>query len=95
MKIHINTSVYICLSQGTQKTGTFTGTFYRNLILTLLQPVLPTYYRLKMCALLRAFTHFNQNFKIFKKKCKKENVPLRTPRAKKTGTFTGTYFAYP
>ena len=34
---------------------------FLNVILTPLHPALPPYYRLKMRALLRAFTHLNQN----------------------------------
>ena len=56
-------------------------------ILTPLHPALPPYYRLKMCALLRAFTHFNQNlnslFFLFIFFCKKKIVP-------KHANFTGT-----
>ena len=83
----------ICFARGTQKR---TREIFKR-YLTPLQPALPHYYRLKMRALLRAFTHFNQNIKItkiyFYLFFLKKNV--RTRRAKMTGTFTGTHFAYP
>ena len=54
-----------------------------NVVLTPLYTALPPYYRLKMRALLRAFTHFKFLFYFF---CKKKIIPLVPKHANFTGT---------
>ena len=61
--------------------------------LTPLQPALP--YRLKMRALLRAFTHFNQNLKITKKILRKKKRTRAYPSSKKDGYVYGDAFCVP